>query len=156
VSQSQPSQIEAALAITRSEFLTKSAGAMVFLAIGDKPFAHLAHHAHRDSPLEHPEPREGITAENVLPVEKLGNKPSERVLESYEAARKYPAILDGILCSCSCGGKRGSHRSLLVCFETPQATGCGECQLEGVFVGKMAKEEKSLAEIRIAFDKEFG
>lgn len=147
------------MAITRSEFLTKSAGAMVFLAIGDRPFAHLAHRAHRahgDTRLDHPDPREGITAENVLPVEKLGTKPSERVLESYEAARKYPAVLDGILCSCSCGGKRGTHRSLLVCFETPQATGCGECQLEGVFIGKLAKEGKTLAEIRIAFDKEFG
>lgn len=144
------------MAISRSEFLTTSAGALVFLAIGERPVAHLARRTHHDAPLDHPEPREGITAENVLPVEKLGNKPSDRVLESYEAARKYPAVMDGILCSCSCGGKRGSHRSLLVCFETPQATGCGECQLEGVFVGKLAKEGKTLAEIRVAFDKEFG
>jgi hypothetical protein len=144
------------LAITRSEFLTKSAGALAVLALGERPFAHLTHRAHREIRLDHPEPREGITAENVLPVEKLGSKPSERVLESYDAARKYPAVMDGILCSCSCGGKRGTHRSLLVCFETPQATGCGECQLEGVFVGKLAKEGKTLAEIRTAFDKEFG
>jgi hypothetical protein len=147
---------EAALKIPRSEFLTKSAGALVFIALGDRPFAHLAHVAHRDEPLPHPEPREGITAENVLPVDKLGSKAKDRVLESYQFARDYPVVFDGILCSCSCGGKQGTHRSLLVCFETPQATACGECQIEGIFVGKLAKEEKSLADIRIAFDKEFG
>src|SRR5260370_17984379 len=30
--------------------------------------------------------------------------------------------------SCSCGGKNGMHRSLLVCFEGPQATGCGRSE----------------------------
>ena len=79
-----------------------------------------------------------------------------RVLEAYEAARTYPAIFDGIACACSCGAKRGTHRSLLVCFETTQATGCGACQEEGELVAKLAKEDKPLADIRQAVDKKYG
>jgi hypothetical protein len=142
--------------LSRSDFLVRAGGFVAGAFLFNGSFTGLAPtHAH-GTPLEHPEPREGITAENVLPVDKLGTKPSERVLQSYEFARNHPAMFDGILCSCSCGGKRGTHRSLLSCFESPQATGCGECQLEGVFVGKLAAEKKSLDEIRVAFDKEFG
>jgi hypothetical protein len=138
--------------INRGTFIRQSAGAFATTAFLNIPLAALF----RDEPVAHPEPREGITSKDVLPLEKLGNNPRPKVLESYEAARNYPAMMDGILCGCSCGGKRGTHRSLLLCFETPQATGCGECQEEGIFVGKLAKEGNTLAEIRIAFDKEFG
>jgi hypothetical protein len=138
--------------INRGTFIKHSAGAFATAAFMKTPIAALF----RDVRSEHPEPREGITNKDVLPVEKLGTNPRPKVLEAYEAARNYPAMLDGILCSCSCGGKRGTHRSLLLCFETPQATGCGACQEEGIFVGKLAKEGKTLEEIRIAFDKEFG
>jgi len=145
---------------SRTEFLMR-AGALLagaFLVgphIGDaREHAHGAHGAH-DEPA-HPEPRDGITNKDVLPVEKLGSSPRKKVLEAYEAARNQPALLDGILCTCSCGGRRGTHRSLLVCFETAQATGCGECQEEGIFVGRLARDGKNLDEIRVAFDKEFG
>lgn len=106
--------------------------------------------------LEHPDPRPGITAEKVLSPEAVGAKRSKKVLDAYEGARSYPAIFDGIACGCSCGGKNGTHRSLLVCFETMQPTGCLECQNEAVVVGRLAREEKSLAEIRVAVDKQFG
>jgi len=106
------------------------------------------------SSLEHPEPREGITSEHVLSVEALSSfKKKEKVLEAFDAARAYPELFDGLACACSCGGKKGTHRSLLSCFETLQPTGCGACQEEGELVGKMAKESKTLAEIRAAVDK---
>jgi hypothetical protein len=47
------------------------------------------------------------------------------------------------------------HRSLLSCYETEQPTGCWSCREAGEYVGKLAKEGKSLAEIRAAVDKKF-
>lgn len=110
---------------------------------------------HKDG-LDHPEPREGITAERVLTADALGSSTRRKVVESYDMAREYPAIFDGIACGCSCGGKKGTHRSLLVCFETMQPTGCAACQMEAELVGRLAKENKTLAEIRTAVDKDFG
>ena len=104
--------------------------------------------------LTHPEPRDGITAERVLGESALSGR-KEPVLRAYESARNYPAIFDGIACGCSCGGEKGTHRSLLVCYETLQPTGCGACQEEAQLVGRLAKAEKSLAEIREAVDKEY-
>jgi hypothetical protein len=111
--------------------------------------------AHTHSPLDHPEPRAGINADRVLSLDAL--KPfNERVRDGYDAARTYPAIFDGVACACSCGGKDGNHRSLLVCFETLQATGCQACRDEAMFVARLAKKETPLAEIRTAVDKKFG
>jgi hypothetical protein len=106
--------------------------------------------------LDHPEPRPGISAEKVLAADALGASPKQKVLDVYEAARSYPALFDGIACGCSCGGKNGPHRSLLVCFETMQPTGCIACQEEADLVGRLARQNKSLDEIRKAVDKEFG
>lgn len=108
------------------------------------------------SGLDHPEPREGITGEHVLSTDALGKAATRsKVVESYDAARHYPAVFDGVACACSCGGKKGEHRSLLVCFETMQPTGCGACQEEAELVGKLAGESKTLAEVRLAVDKKF-
>src|SRR5881394_2221747 len=69
-------------------------------------------------PFDHPAPRPGITAGNVLTAEKVGDRKKE-VLEAYEYARAYPEIFDGIYCPCDC--KKGmGHRSLLSCYETAQ------------------------------------
>jgi hypothetical protein len=109
--------------------------------------------------LEHPEPREGVTGERVLAVSALGKVRDQKVVDAYEAARAYPAIFDGIACGCSCNGmnaKSGMHRSLLVCYETMQPTGCGACQLEAATVSRLAKEGASLADIRKEVDKTFG
>ena len=103
----------------------------------------------------HPDPRPGVTAERVLPANGIDSSDPE-VLAAYELARGYPEIFDGVGCGCSCGGKRGTHRSLLVCFETQQPTGCGACRSEGMLVGRLAKSGKSLPEIREAADAEFG
>ena len=104
--------------------------------------------------LEHPEPREGITGERVLTAEALGRFANRtKVMECYDGARAHPAIFDGVACACSCGGKKAEHRSLLVCFETMQATGCGACTEEAEVVLKALKEGKSLADVRLAVDK---
>jgi hypothetical protein len=107
--------------------------------------------------LNHPEPRPGVTAEKVLKVEDLGEKPRKSVLEAFDAARQYPQIFDGLSCGCGCEGEAShQHRSLLVCYETKQPTGCAACQMEASFVGKLAKDGKTLVEIRVAVDKKFG
>jgi hypothetical protein len=140
------------MAIDRRIFVTR-AGGLFGVALVSR--FDLMHALAQPSGLEHPEPRPGVTGERVLAATALGAAPKQKVLDIYEAARTYPAIFDGIACGCSCGGKKGTHRSLLVCFETPQATGCGSCQEEGELVGRLAREDKPLAEIRKAVDKEF-
>ena len=113
-------------------------------------------HVHRREPLNHPDPRPGITAERVLTPEALAAVKSERVKDAYEWARTYPAIFDGIACACSCGGDHGNHRSLLVCFETAQATGCQACRDQAQFVARLAKKDTPLEQIRAEVDKKFG
>ena len=101
----------------------------------------------------HPEPRAGITAERVLAEDKV-TKESARA--SYAAAREFPEILDGIYCHCDCDERHESLRSLLGCFESDMAARCGICRGEGELAGKLAREGKSLAEIRVAVDKRYG
>jgi thiol-disulfide isomerase/thioredoxin len=141
--------------IDRATFLSHT-GSLFAMAFLDASGMSRLVHVHAD--LEHPEPREGITSERVLTAEAIGEKLYSRklVAASYEAAREYPVIFDGVACACSCGGKGGNHRSLLVCFETMQGSGCGACQEEAELVGKLAKEGKTLAEIRAEVDKKFG
>jgi hypothetical protein len=49
-----------------------------------------------------------------------------------------------------------NHRSLLSCFESRQAMGCMACREEGELVGRLARDGKTLEEIRHAVDLEFG
>jgi hypothetical protein len=109
--------------------------------------------ARRRKPFPHPDPRPGITAEHVIAVDKLPD--TKAVRDAYDVARAYPDILDGIYCPCECKDSMG-HRSLLACFESRQPTGCMGCQEAAEFVGPLAKQGKSLAEIRQAVDKKFG
>jgi hypothetical protein len=137
--------------ITRAAFLQRVAGlsAVVLLdldVVGRAP-----------EPLKHPEPRAGITATKVLTVDDLGAKPRKAVSEAYDAARQYPAIFDGLACACGCHGEAEyQHRSLLSCYESRQPTGCQSCQMEAAFVGALAKDGKTLVDIRAAVDKKFG
>ena len=103
------------------------------------------------SELKHPDPRPGITAENVLAEDKIPDK--KRVKEAFTAAREFPELFDGICCACGC---EKEHRSLLSCFESPQPTGCYGCQEEATLVSKLAKEGKTLDDIRKAIDKKWG
>jgi hypothetical protein len=106
--------------------------------------------------LTHPDPRPGITSERVLTADALGTSRKEKVVTAYDAARAYPELFDGLGCTCGCTGNGPMHRSLLVCYETMQPTGCIACQEEAQLVGKLAKEGKPLAEIRQAVDKSNG
>jgi len=145
--------------INRAEFLRRT-GSLAAVAFLGAPGVRLVppHCDLRDpgEPLEHPEPREGINAERVLTPEALASFRRKKIHETYDYARKFPAIFDGIACACACGGRNGEHRSLLVCFETKQATGCLACQEQAELVGKLAAADKPLEEIRKAVDKEYG
>lgn len=100
----------------------------------------------------HPDPRPGVTGEHVLAEEEIGSR--KRVREAYAAARTHPEIFDGVYCACECD-KSMNHRSLLSCFESRQAIGCGACREEGELVGRLARDGKTLEEIRRAVDEEF-
>jgi hypothetical protein len=137
--------------ISRGEFLKRMGGLSVIAFLDRSALLPPA------DPLPHPEPRAGITADKVLKAEDLGAKPRKGVLEAYDAARQHPQIFDGLACGCNCHGEATyQHRSLLVCYETKQPTGCGACQMEASFVGNLVKEGRTLAEIRVAVDKKFG
>jgi hypothetical protein len=129
-------------AIDRGTFLKRASALVAMAVIGRRPDLH------------HPEPRPGITAERVLSSEAAGSSKKD-VLAAYDAARAYPQLFDGIACGCGCGGKSGDHRSLLVCYETKQPTGCASCQEEAKLVERLAKQNKTLEEIRAAVDKKF-
>ena len=100
---------------------------------------------------EHPEPREGITGENVLSDPKF----RKRVAEAYDMAREIPQVFDGLHCYCECHAGKWGHRSLLSCFESRQADGCHGCLEEARLAYRLHKDGKSLAEIRAAVDEEF-
>jgi hypothetical protein len=141
--------------IGRAEFLTRIGGLLAAAVIGPSDFRRVLDET---AELEHPEPREGITGDHVLAATALGKVRDQKVVDAYEAARAFPAIFDGIACGCSCSGmnaKSGQHRSLLVCYETLQPTGCGSCQLEAATVSRLAKDGASLADIRKEVDKTF-
>jgi hypothetical protein len=137
--------------IGRRAFLLHAATAVALLGTDRDAFAGILTHKRRDLP--HPDPRPGITGENVLPESEVGTK--RRVVEAYAAARTHPEIFDGVYCACRCD-KSMNHRSLLSCFESRQAIGCMACREEAELVGRLARDGKSLDEIRLAVDKEFG
>ena len=140
------------LPISRSDFLRRLGGLSAIMLLDRSALALPA-----PDPLPHPEPRDGVTAERVLKADDLGDKPRKAVLDAYEAARHDPQIFDGLACGCGCHGQAThQHRSLLVCYETRQPTGCPSCRDEATLAGKLIKEGKTLAEIRAAVDKRFG
>ena len=100
----------------------------------------------------HPEPRPGITGANVLDTEEVVRS---KAADLYDAAREYPRLFDGLYCYCRCEKSMG-HRSLLSCFESDQAIGCLGCREEARIVARMAREGKSLADIRAAVDRKWG
>jgi len=142
---------DSAAAIDRRTFLCRTGGMLALIA-----FDPSSPRRAPTSSLIHPDPRPGITAEHVLTAEALGTSRKEAVLAAYDTARMYPELFDGLACACGCTGKQNIHRSLLTCFETLQPTGCVGCQEQAQLVGKLAKELKTLGEIRAAFDKKWG
>lgn len=101
----------------------------------------------------HPTPRPGITGAKVLPQSRVPRTPGAN--EAYAAAREAAATLDGVYCHCDCS-KHARHRSLLTCFESEHGAYCDICMGEAMLAGGMAKQGKSLTEIRSAIDRQFG
>lgn len=102
---------------------------------------------------DHPTPREGVTAANVLPPQQFASDPG--IAEVYANAAKIPGVLDGIYCYCNCKEQHG-HVSLLTCFESEHGSQCGVCMGEATMAYNMTQQGKSLEEIRAAVDKQFG
>jgi hypothetical protein len=139
--------------ISRAAFVGRASGFLAVVVFGR---ANPLRGAELVGAPEHPEPRPGITGERVLTAEALGKSVNEKVLAAFDAARAYPALFDGIACGCGCSGSHGDHRSLLVCYETRQPTGCWGCRESANLVARLAKEDRTLAEIRQAIDRQNG
>jgi len=102
----------------------------------------------------HPNPRAGITAANVLGRAELGD--DHEAIEVFDQVRQIPGIVDGIRCYCGCD-ELPDHYSLLSCFERDgMARFCEICKGEAKLAFDMHRQNKSLAEIRTAIDKQFG
>jgi hypothetical protein len=101
----------------------------------------------------HPQPRDGVTAERVLPTGLIPRTPG--ALESYAAARAAPHVLDGLYCYCDCSRHAG-HRSLLTCFESDHGAYCDVCMGEALLAQQLAARGQALATIRAAIDARFG
>jgi hypothetical protein len=138
------------MSLTRRDTIARLFGLAVAAALPLRPRVP----ARATKPFAHPDPRPGITAERVIPADKLAGQKAG-VRDAYEAARRSPEIFDGLYCVCDCKDSMG-HRSLLACFESMQPTGCAGCQEQAHLVAKMVKEGKSLADIRQEFDRKWG
>lgn len=70
------------------------------------------------------------------------------VAPAYEVARKYPETLDRLHCFCECQeSMTHRHKSLLTCFTTDHAAGCGICIREAMLAAEL--KEKGLSDDEI-------
>jgi hypothetical protein len=134
--------------MNRREALSRLTGFIVVAALRPAGFR-----PHTDKPFEHPDPRPGITGDHVLAEADLPAKKAVR--QAYANARAFPELFDGVYCMCDCR-ETLKHRSLLSCFESKQPTGCMACQEEAELIAQLAKDGKSLQDIRAAIDKKWG
>jgi hypothetical protein len=145
--------------MNRRRFLAATAVTAVTLAVPgiawsrERPCRHGAGHEgdRRAGAVTHPDPRPGITADAVLPDDDV----SASSKEAYAAAREFPAVLDGLYCHCDCA-ERDGLRSLLSCFESKMPQSCRVCRGEAELAARLARDGKSLAEIRKAVDERYG
>lgn len=102
---------------------------------------------------DHPDPRPGIDATNIVADEKLANPSAAPV---FAKAREIPEILDGIRCHCGCADLEG-YRSLLSCVEgAAMAQFCKICQGEIRVAYDLHDKGKDLAAIRTSIDARYG
>lgn len=105
-------------------------------------------------PRTHPTPRPGITGAKVLSKELLAKRPD--LISLFDGVRAIPDIVDGIGCNCGCAEVTGYY-SLLSCYEgEAMARSCSTCQGQGRLAVRLRGEGKTLAEIRVAVDAQFG
>jgi hypothetical protein len=64
-----------------------------------------------------------------------------QVKPAYEIARKYPQTLDRIHCFCECQeSMTHRHKTLLTCFTSDHAAGCGICMREAILAGELKEK----------------
>lgn len=100
----------------------------------------------------HPTPRQGVTAEEVVPHGQYHGHP--RIQSVYRQAGDIPEVLDGLHCYCECGSHSG-HYSLLDCFKSDHGAGCDVCLTSAAIAFRMNQQGSSLQEIREAIDDYF-
>jgi hypothetical protein len=101
----------------------------------------------------HPDPRPGVSAQHVLARSQIAGYADQAA--AYEAARRYPLVLDGLYCHCDCTEHFG-HRSLLTCFESQHGASCDICIGEAILAARMHQQGATLDQIRQAVDAQFG
>jgi len=70
------------------------------------------------------------------------------VKPAYEIARKYPKTLDALHCFCECQESMvHRHKTLLTCFTSQHAAGCGICMREAMLAGEL--KDKGLPDDQI-------
>ena len=108
--------------------------------------------------LNHPEPREGITAERVIPAAEIREQGfPDDIVALWAGIAEIPAIADGIACYCGCMLPPMNKRSLLSCYEVDgMARGCEICQGTARLVIGRVKEGQALDRIRAAVDARYG
>ena len=75
------------------------------------------------------------------------------VARSYAAARKYPDLIDRLHCFCECKESlREHHKTLLTCFTSLHAAGCGICQHEAIQAAKLKDQGLSDDEVEITVE----
>jgi hypothetical protein len=63
------------------------------------------------------------------------------VQPAYEIARKYPATLDRLHCFCECQeSMTHRHKTLLTCFTSNHAAGCGICIREAMLAAELKEK----------------
>ena len=75
------------------------------------------------------------------------------VQEGYEIARKYPATLDKLHCFCECAeSPMFHHKTLLTCFTSTHAAGCGICLSEARLAAQLKDKGVSDEEIKVTVE----
>src|SRR5262245_1365031 len=75
------------------------------------------------------------------------------VRKAYEAAKKYPDLIDRIHCFCECKeSMRENHKTLLTCFTNLHAAGCGICQREAIMAAQLKDKGASDDEVEITVE----
>jgi hypothetical protein len=85
----------------------------------------------------------------ILPAKLFADPRFDKeVVPAYEAALKYPATLDRLHCFCECQESMAHrHKTLLTCFTSTHAAGCGICLREALMAAEL--KEKGLPDDQI-------
>ena len=117
------------------------------------------HHPHAvgEGHLNHPDPREGITAERVIPADEIRAQGfDEEIVALWAGIAEIPELADGIACYCGCMLPPMNKRSLLSCYEVDgMARGCEICQGTARLVIRRHGEGQSIDRIRAAVDARY-